>query len=184
MRRSSLMQLPEDLRRELNARLVSNGFGDYDGLAEWLDAELEKRDLEISISRSAIHRHGQKFEDKLEKLRIATEHAKAISEGSEDDEGAMNEALIRLVQQQAFDVLLDLNDEEKPANLPKLGVMIARLSRASVNQKKWKREVQEQLEKEKQRVAGEVESLVQDSGLSDERVALINAKILGVKLDV
>lgn len=96
--RSSLLELPDDLRKQLNARLVAKGFSNYDGFAQWLNNELETRGLELRVSRSAIHRHGQKFEDKLETLRVATEQAKAISEGAEDDEGTMNDALIRLIQ--------------------------------------------------------------------------------------
>jgi len=183
-KRSSLMQLPDDLRAKLNKQLVASGFSNYDALADWLDAELEERDLEFKISRSAIHRHGQKFEEKIERLRIATEQAKAISEGSEDDAGAMNDALIRLVQTKTFDTLMELDDDESaPVNLQKIGIMVARLTNASVRQKEWAMEARQKLTESKQAAAEKVEQLTRDHGLSSEVANEIRGKILGIKLD-
>ncbi|NOY63047.1 MAG: DUF3486 family protein [Gammaproteobacteria bacterium] len=149
--RSSITNLPDDLRAAFNAKLVANAFSDYQGLADWLNGELESRGMELRVSRSAAHRHGQEFEGKLEKMRIATEQAKAVASGSEDDEGAMNEALIRLVQTKTFDALMAMGDgAEDGKNLGKLGVMIARLVRASVTQKQWaadaKKKIKEKLD--------------------------------------
>ncbi|HHO59351.1 MAG TPA: DUF3486 family protein [Thiotrichales bacterium] len=177
-RRSSILQLPEDLRRELNARLVAQGFADYDGMEAWLADELAKRDLEISVSRSAIHRHGKEFEDKLEKLRMATDQARAISEGSEDDAGAMNEALLRMVQTELFDVLVDLQDTDRKS-IHKIGLTVARLARASVNQKKWASEVRKNLKT----VADKVQSLSKKGGLTKKVADQIRAEILGVDLN-
>ena len=184
MRRSSILELPEGLRRELNAKLVAKGFSDYDGLELWLSEKLEASGLELSISRSAIHRHGQKFEDKLEKLRIATEQAKAISDGAEDDEGAMSDALIRLVQSKTFDVLMAIDDEDgKPVDLSKIGTMIARLTRAQVRQKEWMIEIRDKLDRKKQAVAATVEKLTKGKGLSKEVAEAIRAEILGLDLN-
>jgi hypothetical protein len=57
-----------------------------------------------------------------------------VAEAAGDDENAMNEALIRLVQTKAFESLTAATTFE---SLPKMGVMIAKLSKASVDQKKW-----------------------------------------------
>lgn len=181
MKRSSIQQVPEDLRAELNKRLVASGFSGYDGFVEWINGELSSRDLELTISRSALHRHGQQFEDKLEAMRIATDQAKAIANASDDDEGAMNEALIRLVQTKLFESLTDIED---PKNLNKIGLAVSRLSRASVNQKKYRRDVLEQLELQKKETAELVESISARGGMSDDDAAIINAKLLGVTLDV
>ncbi|RMF72238.1 MAG: DUF3486 family protein, partial [Alphaproteobacteria bacterium] len=59
---SKISRLPQDLRDELNARIMANGFGGYDELEAWLNGELEKRGLAMTVSRSAIHREGQKLE--------------------------------------------------------------------------------------------------------------------------
>lgn len=176
-RRSSILQLPEDLRRELNARLVSQGFADYDGMEAWLADELQKRGMELTVSRSAIHRHGKEFEEKLEKLRIATEQARAIAEGAEDDAGAMSDALLRMVQTELFDVLVDLQDGDK-VNIHKIGLTVARLARASVNQKKWAAEVHEKLKA----AAKKVDDLGKKAGLTKEVADQIRAQILGVEV--
>lgn len=176
-RRSSILQLPEDLRRELNAKIVSQGFADYDGLETWLAVELQQRDMEITVSRSAIHRHGKEFEGKLEKLRVATEQAKAIADGSEDDAGAMSEALLRMVQTKTFDVLMDMEEGDK--NIHKVGLTVARLARASVNQKKWASEVRASLKV----VADKVHSLSKKGGLTKVVADQIRAEILGVELN-
>lgn len=186
-RRSSILQIPEALRAALNGRLVSGGFADYEQLTEWLNERLEAEGMELRISKSALHRHGQQFEDKLEKLRLATEQAKAITAGVQDDEGAMNEAIIRLVQQESFDVLMSLGDMEDKADaariLPKMGLMISRIVSASVGQKKWMREVQEQLESRKAAAAEKIAALTAKSGLTAEVAAQIRAQILGIDVD-
>jgi Protein of unknown function (DUF3486). len=172
-RRSSLLELPEELRAELNRRLVASGFSNYDGLHAWLEQELDARGLELRVSRSAIHRHGQGFEDRLEALRVATEQAKAISEAAEDDEGAMNEALIRLVQTKTIEVLLA---SEQDAPLDKIGIMVSRLARASVASKKWKQEMRERV----RTAAAEIRETGERSGLSEAAIAEIEAKVLRI----
>jgi len=164
---------------------VANGFGNYTALANWLDKQLEERELEIRISRSAIHRHGQQFEEKLERLRIATEQAKAITSGTEDEEGAMNDALIRLVQTKTFEALMDIDDDEdsQKANLHKIGIMVARLTTASVRQKEWAMEARQKLAESKKAVAEKVEQLTKVKGLSTDVANQIRAEILGIKLD-
>jgi hypothetical protein len=172
-KRSSILQLPEDTQAELNKRLVKNGFADYQGLADWL---AEKG---FQISKSSIHRHGQQFEERLAAIKVATEQAKAITAAVGDEEGAMNEALIRLVQERAFEVLVNLqtDDPKQFAKVfPKMGMMVARLGRASVQQKKWRAEV-----KGKAKVAAnEVGKIVKSSGLSTDKAREIREKILGV----
>jgi len=178
--RSFVLDLPEDLRKDLNGLLVSKGFADYSGLEAWLNQELQVRGLEIRVSRSAIHRHGQQFEEKLETMRMATEQAKAIAEGASDDEGAMNEALIRLVQTKMFEALMDVGSKD---DLSKIGVAIARLSRASVTQKKWAEEVKTKLEAKKQAAAAKVDAISKTRGLTADVAAQIRAEILGINVD-
>lgn len=178
--RSFVHNLPDDLRQALNARLVADGFADYSGFAEWINGELESRGLEMSVSRSALHRHGQQFEEKLEAMRMATEQAQAIAAGASDDEGAMNEALIRLVQTKMFEALMEV---ESKGDLGKIGVAIAHLSRASVTQKKWADQVRSKLEAQKQAAAAKVEAITKTRGLTPDVAALIRAEILGIKID-
>ena len=87
----------------------------------------------------------------------------------------MNDALIRLIQQKAFDALVNLqkNDDEI---IPKMGVMVARLSRASVVQKKWQAEVR----KKAQEAARKVSKELKKRGLSQEAAEAIKKDILGI----
>lgn len=168
--RSKVLTLPDDVKAELDKKLAARGFADYAGLSDWLS------DLGFEISRSAIHRYGQDFESRLGAIRIATEQARAIVQAAGDEEGNMNEALIRLVQQEAFNVLVGLNDEDKNVLLPKIGIMVAKLSRASVDQKKWAAEVKQKVDK----TATEVARVAKSEGLTSEKVEKIKRMILGI----
>lgn len=187
-RRSSLLQIPTELRERLNARLVQQGFSDYDGLLDWLHDELETAGLELRISRTALWRHGQKFEERLERLRLATERAKAITEGAEDDEGAMNEALVRLVQYENFELLeamdeMELDPAERAKVLNKLNMGIARIVRASVASKKWMHDMRDEIARKAAAAAEKVAALTNKGGLSPEVAAQIRAEILGIRVD-
>lgn len=131
--RSAVLSLPEDIRAWLDAELVRRGFKDYVELEELLASK------GYGISKSALHRYGSGFEERIAKLTLVTQQAKAIAEAAGDDEGAMNDALIRLIQQKSFDVLMELEREEgaDPPSLTDLGHMVARLGQASVAQKRW-----------------------------------------------
>lgn len=142
--RSKITQLPDDLKRELDKRLISGSFSGYRALSDWL------RDQGFDISRSAINRYGQAFEDRLAAIKIASEQARAVSEAVGDNEGVMNDALISLVQEKAFDVLVNLQTSDPVAFakiFPKIGVMVAKLSKASVDQKRYAAEVRKKAEK-------------------------------------
>lgn len=182
-RRSSFLDVPESIRSEFNERLVRSGFADYDGLTEWLNAQLEAEGLELRVSRSATWRHGKQFEERLERMRVATEQAKALAEGADDDAGAMNEALIRLVQTRVFDVLMELGDDIQPGDLNKVALITARLTRASVKVKEWQQEVRQEIERKAAAAAEKVEALTGKGGLTQDVAAQIRAEILGIKVD-
>lgn len=138
--RPAIMQLPEDVRAELDRRLIQGGFAGYEALATWLAEQ------GWQVSKSAVHRYGQRFEDRVRALKVATDQAKAIVESSPDDEGAISEALMRLVQEKLFQVLLDFEVQDvSKLNLGTLARSIAELGRASVTQKKWQSEVRERI---------------------------------------
>ena len=172
--RSAVSQLPEAVRKELEQKLLRGGFADYAGLADWLGGQ------GFEISRSAVHRFGQQFESRLQALKTATDQAKAIAAASKDDEGDMNEALIRLVQTKTFEVLVELDridDEASSVDLAKIGRMVSELARASVSQKKW-------AEQARERALAEVESNIDKLAKGPQRpdtetLALVRAAIRG-----
>lgn len=134
--RSKIVRLPKEVKEWLDKALVEGDFSGYELLSEDLKAR------GFDLSKSAIHRYGQEFEARLAALKMATQQAKAISDSVPDDEGAMNDALIRLVQQKAFDMLLKM---EEGASMKEVSLMVARLSNATVKQKQWQAEAREKL---------------------------------------
>ena len=139
-KRSAIYELPDEVRKELEKRLITGGFSKFQELSEWLAEE------GFEISKSSIHRYGQKFDDRLSAIKIATEQAQAIAESSKDDEGAMSEALTRLVQEKIFTALIKM-EEPGEVSLSKIGKTVADLTRASVSQKKWMLEMREKTRK-------------------------------------
>ena len=170
-RPSNVKTLPKEVKEWLDQTLVENNFSGYQQLEEAL------RERGYQISKSAIHRYGQNFEKRLQDLKLATEQARAIVAASPDDEGAINEALMRLVQEQIFTVLKDFkHDPDKPLNLASLAKAVAELGRASVTQKKWAADVK----KKAQEAANVVALAAKKGGLSDETVDQIKRQILGI----
>lgn len=172
--RSAIEQLPDEVRKDLEQRLIRGGFADYVGLAEWL------REQGYEISKSSVHRFGKNFEERLSALKVATDQAKAISEASGDDAGLMNDALIRLVQTKTFELLVEIETSDK--NLPKIGRMVADLARAAVSQKKLMKEVEESVRSRAlEDAANAVEETARQQGLDAEQATFWREKVLGVK---
>lgn len=169
--RSKISKLPKAVKDWLDTALIENGFGEY----ELLSAEMKTRGFDLS--KSAIHRYGQEFENRLSSLRMASEQAKAIVQSSPDEEGAVSEALMRLVQEKLFQTLLECQtDPDKPIDLAKVSKAVAELTRATVSQKKWQADV-----RAKATVAADaVEAIGKKGGLSAEALDTIRRGILGI----
>lgn len=169
--RDAVSQLPEELRAQIDARLIKGGFSGYEELSAWLQEQ------GCAISKSALHRYGQKFEDRVQALKLATGQAKAMVEASPDDEGAVGEALMRLVQEKLFAILLEFEvTDPSKLNLGAIAKAIASLGRTSIAQKKYATEVKDRAKA----AADTVEKLVKNSGLTKEAVSEIRSKILGI----
>jgi transposase-like protein len=170
--RSKIITLPEDILGELNQKLLEGKFCDYSALADWLQGK------GFDISRSSLHRYGQNFEERLAAITMATEQARAVADAAKDDDNNMNEALIRLVQTKAFEALTDAKNFE---SLPKMGVMIAKLSKASVDQKKWMAEARKKAIED---VADVVEKVAKQQGMDTDQARFWREQVLGVKSNV
>ncbi|HUY26157.1 MAG TPA: DUF3486 family protein [Candidatus Binataceae bacterium] len=170
MQRSIIARLPEDLRKQLDQRIIKKGFAGYRELADWLSGE------GYEIRKSAVHKHGQKLEERLKAIKLATEQARAIVAESPDSENTMNDALVRLLQERVFQMLVDLEmedlDGKKAATLAR---GIASLARASVTQKKWADEYAARLKTASERVTEEAKR----AGLSSSSAEKIRAALLG-----
>lgn len=169
-RRSKVEALPKNVKAWLDETLVDGGFGGYEALA----ADLKARGYDIS--KTAVHRYGQSFEDRLKALRIATEQAKAVVQSSPDDEDAMSQALQRLAQEKIFTALVDMEVDPSKINLASMTKSIAELSRASVTLKEFAAKARARA----QAAAEDVANTVKKAGLTDEAAEQIRKRILGI----
>lgn len=98
--RSKIAVLPEDVRAELDQRLIANGFGGLADLSEWLS------DQGYEISKTSVQRHSSQLEARIEQVRNATIMAEALVEASGDETSAMADSSLRLIQSKIHDVLM------------------------------------------------------------------------------
>lgn len=174
--RPKVEQLPQPVREELEQRLIASAFSGYGDLADWL------AEHGFEISRSSLHRWGEKFEERVRGLKVATEQARAIAESTPDDNGAMNDALMRLMQSKLFDVLMVLQVNPDDVDVTKLGRTIAELGKASVVQKRYAAEAAERARE--QQLAEQQERLkdvAKKSGMSAATADQIRRDILGIR---
>lgn len=177
-RRNSVEQLPKAVRDWLDKALIDGNFSGYKALEEAL------RERGCAVSRSAIHRYGQKIERRFAAIKASTEAARFLTEGAADDQDARSEAVIALVQTEMFESIVNLQEaneedirpEDRIALLSKAAKNIATLARASVNQKRFRQEVQAKVDA----AAANVEKIAQKGGLSAEVAAQLRREILGI----
>jgi hypothetical protein len=137
-----IKKLPPDLKEELDRMLTEGTLHSCRQLAKWLG------DNGFEISYAAIHKYGQKFERRLDSVRIATEQARIVCEQFKDDDVQMQNALMRLVQTRLFEVLSAANETETgdanaeeatvaPVNVTALARSVSGLARAETEHRKW-----------------------------------------------
>jgi hypothetical protein len=150
-RRSKVLALPKEVKAWLDGALIEGNFSGYELLAEAL------KERGCAISKSSLQRYGEPFQVMMSKVKIAGEQAAALMAEAGDDKGAMNDALIRMIQQKTFEVLMSeridepAEGEEPTASIatdPKFVRAIATLVRASVTQKEWAGKVRVALDAE------------------------------------
>lgn len=176
--RSSIEKLPEEVRRWLERALTENGFSGY------VELETLLKEKGFVISKSAIHRYGQKIERRFKAIKQSTEAARIIAEGAEDKDDKRSEALMGMLQSSLFEALVEIEDaqSEEMSPMEKLqalsfaGKNIASLIQASTKLKTYQAEVKQRAEQ----AAKDVEKVVKKGGLSDEVADEIRRKILGI----
>lgn len=177
-RESSVTALPQEVREALNQELAARNFTGYAELEDWL------RGQGFEISKSAIHRYGQKIERRMAAIKASTEAAKFIVDAAGDDADARSEAVIALVQTEMFDSIIaiqEASDEDLSAE-DRLGMMsaaaknIATLTRASLAQKEFKTKVLARAQEAAEKVA----KLAKKGGMSAAAVDEIKRSILGI----
>ncbi|MDS7933974.1 DUF3486 family protein [Acinetobacter sp. V91_7] len=177
-RESSIDLLSAEDKSWLDKRFMDQGFCGYEEIANIL------QERGYNVSKSSVHRYGQKVEQKLAAVQASTQAAMMIADAAPDDSDMRSSAVLSLVQTELFNALIALQESENPDADPadrimlmaKAGKGIAEISKASVNQKKWESEVKERV----QAAAKEVDKIVKKSGLSKETANEIRKQILGI----
>lgn len=170
------------MRKELDRRLFEGGFCNYRALAQWLGEN------GCQITPMAVWKYGSKLEKRLNAIRLATEEARAVVDASVDDEDHMSEALLRLIQQHLFEVLVDLKSRDlAQVNLSALARAVAQMARASITQKKWVEEMRIKLVQKVDMARCKVVEVARDAaanggagGLTPEAEACIRRALLEI----
>lgn len=168
-RLSKVERLSREDREWFEQQLIEQRFAGYEQLVK---LALEERGIEISVS--SAHRFGKTFKERLQAIQLVTEQARAVVQTSPDEEGAVNDALMRLIQEKLFTVVLEAQLDTN--DISKVTRAIADLARASVSQKKMAAEVRKQALEEAAKAA---ESTARLEGLSDAGVEAMRAAIMG-----
>ncbi|MDR2113409.1 MAG: DUF3486 family protein [Candidatus Accumulibacter sp.] len=186
-RKTSIDGLPAEVRRYLEQALSDANFTGYKALEQVL------REKGFVISRSAIHRYGQKMERRFQAIRASTEAARMLTEGAPDDQDARSEGIIALVQSELFHCISDLMDAgdgemSKPERIELLSSAaknIATLARASVNQKRFRLDVQAEIEAAaREKLVEEQKAKLSDLGASGAVPMEVLQKVIKAAYDL
>jgi hypothetical protein len=170
-----IKRLPPDLKEELDRMFSEGTMHSCRQLAKWLG------DNGFEISHAAIHKYGQKFERKLQAVRLATEQARIVCEQSKGDDAEMQDALLRLVQTQLFNVLT-VSKQETSGNARIAPVNLGALARCVSNLAKTETELRKRAERARTGVA-EAEKKVDEArakGLSKDAAEQIKAVLMEI----
>lgn len=177
-RATSIDGLPDEIRAWLDKALAENNFTGYQAL------EAALRENGFAISKSAIHRYGQKIERRMAAIKASTEAAKLITEAAGDEQDNRSEAVIALVQTEMFESIIaiqeasneELSAEDRLGLMSKAAKNIATLTRASLAQKEYKTKVLAKATEAAEKVA----KLAKKGGMSAQTVEEIRRSILGI----
>jgi hypothetical protein len=151
----------------------------YEALAKWLGAQ----GCKIVAARASSN--GRGLEQKLNLVRLVTEQATAVIEASPDNDNNLSAALLRLVQQHLFEMLVDLKTEGlAQKDIAKIADSVAQMTRATVMQQKWTSELKAKIAEKVGAAEREVVAAVQQAanvgGLSAEAEARIRRILLEI----
>ena len=103
MKRSKIIyDVPPDVRRLLDVRIVESGFASYALHQGWL------AEHGYTISESSLQRYGAQLRQ-LERVRLATREATALIDTT-DDTGQLADATVRLAQVRLYELLQAIDD--------------------------------------------------------------------------
>lgn len=187
-KRSTVERLPEGARKQLEEWLVDFNAGriQLDDVMTRLEALLEFNGGKAAAkpSRSAVHRHAQKFAALGERMKRSQSFADAFARevGPQLAEGKGMSVLLQAFQSLAFDMLGNMDDGETldPESL----MMFAKAIQSAAGAQKTDADRAAKIAEEaRKQAAKEVDTLGKQLGWSAETAQQVRAKIFGVRPD-
>lgn len=176
--KSSVKRLPQEIKEAIH-KLLDGG--------QTLDAILEHLNgLGASVSRSALGRYSQEYQNVAAKLREAREITTCFAAQLADMPNDMGRVTTELLQSLVFKVLLnEAQGEEidlKAGEIMFLAKAIKDMASANKTSADLEMKIRDRVREETLRdAATAVDSAAREKGLSADTVQAIKAKILGVK---
>ena len=169
--RSKMRQMPPAVREWIERALIEGQHGGYEQLAEAVKAR------GYEISKSALHREDQRLQRTMSAIKASTEAARQIAASLPDQTDELSQTLIRMVQAEMFDILVQLRESaaqgDLQGRLKALATAIKAASdsaRASVTHRKWQDDAKAKLdavektaEKQGRRLDGETLKAVREA---------------------
>jgi len=192
--RSKVAMLPEEVRTELERRIIERSFSGYHDLADWLRAQ------GYQIAHDSIQRHGARLGRQIEAMKQLTHEAHAIAAAIDKSDTTVVEVSIQLVHQRILAMLLEepVSSQEssrvalrapEPDSLSRqaLGLPdLARMTRilADLNRINMARQRQADAggaqARQPTRAAGATHAKTSGKGLSEEAYHAIRNALLGI----
>lgn len=170
-------------RAWLHRALVEHAFGDIEELTAELNTMLGREGVDMTIGKSAVGEESQRVRRAQEAIAAATRHMQLIADTSRDDADKRGEALNALVSEGMFTALLQAREAEaepdpskRIALMNKAALAAGRLTTTSVNQRKWRADVEQRAKA----AADTVAKIAKTGGLGADQVRQIRAQILGI----
>jgi hypothetical protein len=191
-------------RKILEARLATGGFTSVESFTKWMrrygyrltENETGAETAESTATQPAAGfaspataqpgEDGERLERRLTAVRRATAQARAIVAEAADGEGSLTDALIRLVQQIDFEILLQLEasgaGELDPRALAEVTRSVATLARASLQQKRWVAATRAELAEKVGAADARLAAAARQGGLSDAAAEQIRNALLEIRV--
>lgn len=172
-RRSSIRNLPDELRKEVD-RLLGDGRYTIVQVTEHL------RELGADVSRSAVHRYSQSFEEVTHEMRLVREMSAALGKELEDvADGDGTRLLVESLQALILRSRMELakGDKLDPEAVSYLSRSLKDLGSAMKSSVDVEMKIRDRVAKEAAKVAS---ATATEKGLSAETVNLIKERILGI----
>lgn len=171
---STIELLPKDIKAALDAQLAARHFSGLSEIVDCINALIEQKGLEIRISRSALGRYSHdKLKPMLDRIELSTKMAEAIANSCPDEQGNVNEAILRMAQDRIFQKLCDLEEELSAKDLASISQSIAQIVRASMGVKKYKNELKDKLD-------AKFAEISPRTGIDMETLRVIREEIYGI----